>query len=497
MSEPKQEFRRSLSLLDGTLLVSGSMIGSGIFIVSAEMSRAVGSAGWLIFLWLLTGVMTIFAGLSYGELAGMMPKAGGQFVYIKRAWGDLTAFLYGWSVATVIQTGTIAAVAMAFAKYTGYFIEALSPTNILLDFGHYNLGSYFGNIHPTINAAQIFAMASIVLLTFLNSKGINYGKIMQLIFTSAKLIALFALIVLGLIVGSKMDFWGQNFTDVWAATNTFQAKDTGAWVVQNISGMTLVLALGTAIIGSLFSSDAWNNVTFIAGEMKNPRRDIPLSLLLGTVIVTTLYILANLAYLALLPLKGDPNAMDAVGRGVMFALDGRVGTAAASQIFGGISATLMSLLIIISTFGCNSGLILSGARVYYAMSKEGLFFKKAAELNKNDVPGFALWVQCIWASLLCLSGTYSDLLDYATFVSLIYYCVTIAGIFVLRKKDPDAERPYKVPGYPITPIIYILLALSICLILLYTKTGNTGRGLLIIAIGVPFYFMQKRGKISE
>jgi basic amino acid/polyamine antiporter, APA family len=485
MSEPQQEFRRSLTLLDGTLLVSGSMIGSGIFIVSADMARTVGSAGWLIFLWLLTGVMTVFGALSYGELAGMMPKAGGQFVYIKRAWGDLTAFLYGWSVAAVIQTGTIAAVGMAFAKYSGYFIPALSPTNVLLDLGF---------LH--INAAQVFAICSIVLLTYLNSQGINYGKIMQLIFTSTKLIAIFALIVLGVIVGSKMNFWGQNFTDIWVSTQTVKTE-TGAWVVQNLSGMALVLALGTAIIGSLFSSDAWNNVTFIAGEMKNPRRDIPLSLFLGTLIVTVIYISVNLAYLALLPLQGDPNGVDVVSKGIMFADNDRVGTAAASQIFGSTSAALMSLLIIVSTFGCNSGLILSGARVYYAMSKEGLFFKKAAELNKNDVPGFALWVQCVWASLLCLSGTYGDLLDYATFVSLIYYVVTIAGIFVLRKTDPDAERPYKVPGYPITPIIYILLALAICIILLYTKTQNTGRGLLIIAMGLPFYYLQKRNKKKE
>jgi basic amino acid/polyamine antiporter, APA family len=485
MSEPQQEFRRSLSLLDGTMLVSGSMIGSGIFIVSADMTRSVGSTGWLLFLWLLTGVMTVFGALSYGELAGMMPKAGGQFVYIKRAWGDLTAFLYGWSLATVIQTGTIAAVAVAFAKYTGYFIPALSPDNVLINFGS-----------RQISAAQLFAIGSIVLLTFLNSKGINYGKIMQLVFTSAKLVAIFALIVLGVIVGAKLDFWGQNFANVWAATKTFKTE-TGAWVVQNHTTTSLILALGTAIIGSLFSSDSWNNVTFIAGEMKNPRRDIPLSLFLGTIIVTVIYISANLAYLALLPLQGDPNGVDDVAKGIMFADNDRVGTAAASQIFGSTSAIIMSLLIIVSTFGCNSGLILSGARVYYAMAQEGLFFKKAAELNKNGVPSYALWVQCAWASLLCLSGTYSDLLDYAIFVALIFYCVTIAGIFVLRKTDPDVERPYKVPGYPITPIIYILLALSICVILLIEKTQNAGFGLLIIAVGLPFYYLQKRGKKTE
>lgn len=480
--QPEHEFRRSLGLLDGTMLVAGSMIGSGIFIVSADMSRTVGSAGWLIFLWLLTGVMTIFGALSYGELAGMMPKAGGQFVYIKKAWGDLTAFLYGWSVATVIQTGTIAAVAMAFAKYTGHFWGALSPTNILLDLGFLK-----------ISAPQLFAMSSILLLTYINSRGINYGKIIQLVFTSAKLIALFALIIAGFIVGAKSGLMGQNFTDAWAATQTVKT-DTGAWVTQNIGGMALVLGLGTAIIGSLFSSDSWNNVTFIAGEIKDPRRNIPLSLLLGTGIVTFVYICANLAYLNLLPIKGDPNGLDVLSKGIMFADNDRVGTAAAFQIFGNVAAGLMAVLIMISTFGCNSGLILSGARVYYAMSKDGLFFKGAGKLNDANVPSMALWIQGAWASLLCLSGTYGDLLDYATFVSLIYYVVTIAGIFILRKKEPDMERPYKVPGYPITPIIYILLALTICLILLYTKTANTGRGLLIIALGIPFYYLQKMKK---
>jgi basic amino acid/polyamine antiporter, APA family len=462
------------------------MIGSGIFIVSAEMSRTVGSAGWLIFLWLLTGVMTIFGAISYGELAGMMPRAGGQFVYIKRAWGDLVAFLYGWSVATVIQTGTIAAVGMAFAKYTSFFIPFFGETNKLLQLGGFSF-----------NGSQLLAILSIIFLTYVNSRGINYGKFIQLIFTMAKLIALFLLIVMGLTVGSKFEFFNQNFTDMWAATQTVKT-DTGAWVVENLSGAGLVLALGTAIIGSLFSSDAWNNVTFIAGEMKNPRRDIPLSLFLGTLIVTVLYIAANLAYLSLLPIKGDPNGADAVARGIMFAQSDRVGTAAGFQIFGSVAAGLMSALIMVSTFGCNSGLILSGARVYYAMSKDGLFFKKASELNSAQVPGFALWVQCLWACLLCLTGSYGDLLEYATFVSLIYYCITIAGIFVLRSKEPEAERPYKVPGYPITPIIYIVMALIICLILLYTKTKSTGGGLAIIALGIPvYYFLKSREKASQ
>jgi basic amino acid/polyamine antiporter, APA family len=482
MSETQQEFRRSLTLLDATMLVSGTMIGSGIFIVTADMSRTVGSAGWVLFLWILTGVMTVFGAISYGELAGMMPRAGGQFVYIKRAFGDLPAFLYGWSLASVIQTGTIAAVAVAFAKYTGYFIPALSVDNILFQMGGFK-----------INTAQLFAMLSIVFLTYVNSRGINYGKYIQLIFTLAKLIAVFILIVLGIIVGSKFGFFSQNLTDAWSPTMTAK-NDAGVWTTEGLGGMSLILALGTAIIGSLFSSDSWNNVTFIAGEIKDPRRNIPLSLFLGTFIVTLLYVAANIAYLYLLPLKGDPNGTDIISKGIMFADQDRVGTAAAFQIFGNAAAALMAALIMVSTFGCNSGLILSGARVYYAMSQDNLFFKKAGQLNQNQVPEYALWVQCIWACLLCLSGTYGDLLDYVIFFSLIFYAVTIACIFKLRRTEPDAERPYKVPLYPIIPIIYILLAIAICVILLYTKTGNAVRGVIIVGLGIPLYYMFLKNK---
>ena len=463
--EEKKEFRRSLGLLDGTMLVSGGMIGSGIFIVSADMGRMVGGSGWLILLWVLTGFITIIAAISYGELAGMMPKAGGQFVYIQRAWGNLSAFLYGWTVFSVIQTGTIAAVAMAFAKYTGFFIPELSADNIVLQLGSFS-----------INTAQVFAIVSIIFLTYVNSRGVQNGKIIQLVFTMAKLIALFALILLGLFFARKSHL-AENFANPWVATTTSKGAD-GIWHTESLGSLALLLAMGTAIIGSLFSSDAWNNVTFIAGEIRNPRRNIPMSLFLGTLIVTVLYVSANLAYLNLLPLHGDPAATDALGRGIMFPDNDRVGTAAAYQIFGNAAAAIMAALIMVSTFGCNSGLILSGARVYYAMSEAGLFFKKASELNRFDVPGFSLWVQCVWASLLCLSGTYGDLLDYATFASLIFYCVTIAGIFALRKKEPETERPYRVPLYPYIPIIYILITIGLCLILLYTKTANTGRSLL-------------------
>lgn len=368
------QFQRSLGVLDGTMLVAGGMIGSGIFIVSADCARMVGSSGWLLMLWLVTGAITIIAALSYGELAGMMPKAGGQFVYIERAYGQLPAFLYGWTVFAVIQTGTIAAVAVAFAKYTAFFFPALGPENVLLQIGKLK-----------ISASQLFAIAMIVLLTFINSRGIQHGKLIQLVFTSAKLLSLFALIVLGLAIGLKSDVFSQNWQNAWDASQTSLVG--GEWVTTSITGMALLMAFGTAIIGPLFSSDAWNNVTFIAGEMKNPRRNIPLSLALGTCIVTGLYILANVAYLALLPLKGDPNATDVLGQGIQFAGGGtdRVGSAAGSMIFGNLSAAVMAALIMVSTFGCNNGLILAGARVYYAMAQEGLFLKKAASLNKYEI----------------------------------------------------------------------------------------------------------------
>jgi basic amino acid/polyamine antiporter, APA family len=476
------DFKRSLGLIDATMIVAGSMIGSGIFIVSADMSRTVGSAGWLLFLWVLTGVITAFAALSYGELAGMMPKAGGQFVYIQRAWGDFTAFLYGWSVFTVTQTGLIAAVAVAFAKYLAVFVPWCSPDNVLMTLGALK-----------ITAAQIVAIVSVILLTFINSQGIQNGKWIQLVFTSAKLLSLFLLIIIGLFVGLQTGVLKQNMQDFWKPMEAVQdaaGKFTGA--MKPLGTIGLIIALGTAIIGSLFSSDAWNNVTFIAGEIKDPRRNIPRSLLLGTTVVTILYILANIAYLSLIPLKGAPSGTDALTQGIMFAANDRVGTAAAAMIFGKTAVAIMAILIIISTFGCNSGLILSGARVYYAMAKEGLFFQQAGELNQAGVPGKALWIQCFWTSILCLSGSYGALLDYLIFTALIFYAITIAGVFILRKKEPDAERPYKVIGYPLIPILYIFFASAIALILLYSKTTNAGMGLFIVLLGIPFYYLMKK-----
>ncbi len=475
------KLHRSLSMWDATMLVVGSMIGSGIFIVSSDMARLTGSAGWLLFLWVLSGLITLIAALCYGELAGMMPDAGGQFVFIKRAWGNTLSFLYGWTVFTVIQTGVIAAVAVAFARFTGVFIPFLSDTNILLDAGWFQ-----------ISAAQCLAILLIVFLTWVNTKGIESGKTIQTFFTSAKLLALFMLIIAGLYVGMKTDLLSSNFDNAWTAVKT--VKTDSGWISENISGFALILVLGTAIIGSLFSSDAWNNVTFIAGEIKDPKKNIPRSLLLGTGIVTVLYFLVNIAYLSLLPLKGDPSAADVAGQGIQFAGGGtdRVGTAAASMIFGDASVYIMAALIMISTFGCNNGIILSGARVYYAMALDKLFFKQAKQLNAHGVPAKALWFQAVWASVLCLSGTYGELLDYTIFASLLFYVVTIAGIFILRKREPDAPRPYKVVAYPLLPVLYIVLALSICCILLYTKTAVAGKGLLIVLLGLPVYYLFKR-----
>ncbi len=472
------EFHRSLSLIDSTLIVSGSMIGSGVFIVTADMARNLGASGWLLMLWVLTGILTVAAALSYGELAGMMPKAGGQYIYLQRAFGPVTGFVYGWTVFMVIQTGTIAAVAVAFTKFTAVFIPALNPANVLIAVGPVNL-----------SAGSLFAISSLVLLTWLNSRGIESGKLIQNVFTSAKLIALLGLIVIGITLGVSSGMLSANLTDAWAASTT---SATGEIVP--IAGIALMLAFGTSMVGSLFSADAWNNVTFIAGEIKNPRRNIPLALFFGTLIVTTIYFLANISYLSLLPLKGLPTATDIIGRGIQFAEADRVATAAVSTIFGNVAVSIMAVLIMVSTFGCNNGLILAGARLYYAMAKDGLFLKQASQLNQNGVPGRALWLQCLWASLLCLSGRYGDLLDYCTFASLVFYIVTIAGLFRLRRIEPDTERPYRAFGYPVVPALYIVAGLTICAILLYTKTFNTGMGLLIAGLGIPVYYITKRSQ---
>jgi APA family basic amino acid/polyamine antiporter len=465
--QDKADFKRSLSLFDGTLLVIGSMIGSGIFIVSADIVRNVGSAGWLVAVWIITGLMTMTAAISYGELSGMFPKAGGQYVYLKESYNKLIAFLYGWSFFAVIQTGTIAAVGVAFSKFAAYLIPALSEDNKLF-------------VSPeggfSISAAQIMSIAIIVLLTYSNTRGVKGGKVIQNLFTSAKLISLFGLIIAGFVM-FKPDVWNTNWSHAFAAT---KEVSEGNWL--SIGGTALLGGIAAAMVGSVFSSDAWNNVTFIAGEMKNPQRNIGLSLFFGTLIVTVIYVSANLVYLAVLP-------MDEIAH----ATKDRVAVSASNAIFGTIGTVIMAVMIMVSTFGCNNGLILAGSRVYYTMAQDGLFFKNAAKLNKNGVPAWALWAQCLVAGILCLSGRYGDLLDMISFVVVLFYILTIAGIFILRKKQPLTPRPYKAFGYPILPALYIVLGISFCALLIGFKPQFTWPGLIIVLLGIPiYYFIQPK-----
>ena len=457
----KSTFKPSLKLLDATMIVAGSMIGSGIFIVSADISRNVGSAGWLTAVWLITGFMTVTAALSYGELSAMFPKAGGQYVYLKEAYNPLVGFLFGWSFFAVIQTATIAAVGVAFAKYTAYLFPQLSEDLVALDFG-------FLKISP----AQLLAICIIILLTYINTRGIKSGKIIQTSFTLTKLLSLFGLIIFGFIA-FRGDVWQQNWTNAW---NMHQLKPDGS-----ITSYTTIAALGAvaaAMVGSIFSSDSWNNVTFIAGEIRNPKRNIGLSLFLGTFIVTLIYIATNLMYTAVLPLQE-----------IAAADKDRVGVVASHIIFGNAGTVIIALMIMISTFGCNNGIILAGARVYYTMASDGLFFKKVGRLNQQAVPGYALWLQCLFAAAWCLSGKYGDLLDMISFVVVGFYVLTIIGIFILRKKRPDAERPYKAFGYPVLPILYILMGVTFCSLLIAFKPRYTWPGLIITLIGIPIYYM--------
>lgn len=456
-----KSFKRSLGLLDATMIVAGSMIGSGIFIVSADITRNVGSAGWLIAVWLLTGFMTITAALSYGELSAMFPKAGGQYVYLKEAYNPLIGFLYGWSFFAVIQTATIAAVGVAFAKFTAYLLPMFSEDKVALDLG-------FRQISP----AQLLSILVIVLLTYINTRGVKSGKAIQTTFTLTKLISLFGLIVFGLIL-MKGDIWSANWSNAWD-----MHKLTATGTVETLTTVAAFGAIASAMVGSIFSSDAWNNVTFIAGEIKNPQRNIGLSLFFGTLIVTIIYVLANVMYTAVLPLTEIASADK-----------DRVAVAASNVIFGKEGTIIIALMIMVSTFGCNNGLILAGARVYYTMAKDGLFFKQVGQLNKNAVPQIALWVQCIAACLWSLSGNYGQLLDMISFVVVVFYMLTIIGIFILRKKRPNAERPYRAVGYPVLPVIYILMGLAFCTLLIIYKPEFTWPGLIIVLIGIPIYFV--------
>ncbi len=464
------KMKRELGLLDGTMIVAGSMIGSGIFIVSSDIVRNVGSAGWLIFIWVLTGIITLIAALSYGELSGLFPKAGGQYVYLREAYGKLVAFLYGWGLFTIIQTGTIAAVAVAFAKFTAYVFPFFGEDNILFSISNFN-----------VSTAQVLAIATIVFLTWLNSRGIKNGKLMQTGLTIIKIISLAGLIIAGLFFAFNGEVWDANWATAW--DNVKWMKD-GEGMIE-VVGMAVFAGIISAMVGSLFSSDAWNNVTFIAGEMKNPQRNIGLSLFFGVLIVTVIYVLMNLMYIATLSMEE-----------MAYAENDRIAVAAALKIFGSGGAVIIAVMIMVSTFGCNNGLILSGARVYHTMANDGVFFKKAANLNKFEVPAWGLWIQCIWASILCLSGKYGDLLDYVIMAVLIFYVLTILGIFILRKKRPDLPRTYKAFGYPVLPALYILLASTICIGLLIYKTTYTWPGLLIILLGIPVYYLinRKNGK---
>ncbi len=459
MSENK--FKPVLGLWDATMVVAGSMIGSGIFIVGADIVRNVGSAGWLIGVWLITGFMTITAAVSYGELSGMFPKAGGQYVYLKESYNSLIAFLYGWSFFAVIQTGTIAAVGVAFSKFTAYLVPAVSEEIVLV-----NLGLF------TISPAQLLSIATIILLTYINTRGVEGGKAIQTTLTVTKLVSLFGLIVFGFIM-MRPEVWEANWTDAW---NLQKLNVDGT--IEQYTSILAIGAVAAAMVGSIFSSDAWNNVTFIAGEIKNPQRNIGLSLFLGTLIVTVIYVSANLMYTAVLPLND-----------IATAEKDRVAVAASQVIFGNVGTIIIALMIMVSTFGCNNGLILAGARVYYTMAKDGLFFKRAGELNKFSVPQWALWCQCVIASLWCLSGKYGDLLDMVSFVVVLFYMLTIVGIFILRKKRPDAPRPYKAFGYPVLPLIYIMMGLTFCTMLIIFKPNFTWPGLIITLIGIPLYYL--------
>jgi basic amino acid/polyamine antiporter, APA family len=492
-------FVRGLGLFDSTTIVVGSMIGSGIFIVSADIARNSGSTGGLLLAWIITGLMTVTAALSYGELAAMMPKAGGQYVYLREAYSPLWGFLYGWTLFLVIQTGTIAAVAVGFARFLGVIWPAVSPNTWIV--APLRLSDKYA---ISLSVQQLVALLLILFLTALNTRGLKLGKLIQNVFTSAKVLGLAALILAGIFVGRNAEALQANFTGIWTLHDPHTIEPGAAWMKSFLPSVTaasgvfgLLIAFGVSQVGSLFSADAWNNITFTAGEVKNPRRDIPISLAAGTAVVITLYFLANVGYLSTLTLHQIQNAPD-----------DRVATATLAAIFGKSGATLMALAIMTSTFGCANGLILAGARVYYAMSRDGLFFKSIGKLNASHVPAMGLVLQGIWAMILVLLRTrlvdassgavsygnlYGVLLDYVVFAVLIFYVLTIGGVFVLRRKRPDAERPYRAWGYPVVPVLYIVTALVIMLILILYQTQDTWPGLVIVLLGVPVYWAWSRG----
>jgi basic amino acid/polyamine antiporter, APA family len=468
--------QKRVNLFDGISIVAGAMIGSGIFIVSADIARNVGSPGWLMVVWLITGIITVIGAISYGELASMMPHVGGQYVYLKEAYHPLIGFLFGWTTFLVIQCGSIAAVAVAFAKFSGVLFPWISEKNILLQLGPLK-----------INSTMVIAISMISFLTWLNTRGIVTGKTVQNFFSSTKVIALFGFIIIGFLATKSINSLEINKEVFWKASQIGPGNQAIPLV-----GFALIAAIGTALVGSLFSADAWYNVTYISGEVINPKRNVPLSLFFGTLIVSVIYLLTNYVYIKILPLSGSPDGADVLSRGIQYATDDRVATSAMSVVFGDYAAIIMAVFIMVSTFGCNHGLIMAGPRVYYAMAKDGLFFRKVGEINKSGVPGFAIVVQGVWSVLLCLSGTYGNLLDYVIFAVLIFFTLTILAIFVLRVKRPDIPRPYKAFGYPVIPAIYILTTMSIMVILLIFKPDYTFPGLGIVILGIPVFYLWRK-----
>jgi len=489
---------KGLGLTSSTTLVMGSMIGSGIFIVSADIARMTGSPALLIGAWLVTGFLTITGALAYGELAAMMPRAGGQYVYLRESLGPLWGFLYGWTMFLVIQTGTIAAVGVAFGKFLGVFFPSVSSTNWILHLWKVPpipIGPMvLGNMDVGLNTQNLAAIVIVVFLSVLNIFGVRTGAAVQNVFTFAKTAALLGLVFLGLFVGRNAEAIAANFgVNFWKNAGLSALHPVQVGVGGPIALVGTLTIIAVAQVGSLFSSDAWNNVTFTAGEVRNPQRNLPLSLALGTGAVILLYVLANFVYLNVLPLQGDPHGSTIVARGIQYASEDRVATAVMQQIFGPAGAAMMAVAILISCFGCNNGLILAGARVYYAMARDGLFFRRAGELHpKYRTPAHSLLMQCIWTCMLCISGSYGQLLDYIIFAVLMFYILTIAGLFVLRVKRPREPRPYRAIGYPVLPGIYILMAVFIDVVLLRYKPQYTWPGLIIVLLGIPVYFVWSR-----
>ncbi len=487
---------QTLGLFSSTALVAGSMIGSGIFLVDADIARTANSPALVLGAWVVTGLLTVIGALSYGELAAMMPKAGGQYVYLRESLGPLWGFLYGWTLFLVIQTGTIAAVCVAFGKFLGVFFPTISTTHWLWHIAHVppvKVGPMvLGNMEIGVNTANLTGIVIVFFLAFVNMFGLKLGSMIQNVFTSAKALSLAALVLVTLTIGRNATAMAANFghggvefwkNAGWGTMHPVQVGMGGPLVLVNV-----FVILAVVQVGSLFSSDAWNNITFTAGEVKNPRRNIPLSLIMGTGFVVTMYFLATLGYLMVLPMHGDPNGATALARGLQYAAEDRVGTAALAVVFHSAGAYLMAAAILISTFGCANGLSLAGARVYYAMSQDGLFFKSVGKLNeKYKTPTAGLFVQACWTALLCVSGSYSQLLDYIIFAVLVFYILTILGLFVLRVKQPNASRPYKALGYPVLPALYIVMASWICIVLLRYKPQYTWPGLVLVLLGIPVY----------